>query len=344
MTDADTPSGPDDEESSAEAPPTEALAAVDLPTGLMDVADMPTGLMDVADIPSSSSASDLPTEALAAADLPTAAMEFPTRRQLRTPAAVDPSLDGATEAIEAQPVVAAGPEGESVEHDAVGALFGDEQFFEYEEQPGAALIPRALSRPREAPTPRPAIPRGHLIAISIAAGLVAALALAALFLAGTRLGESIPPASVATPVPTDTATAAPTVGPLPVGTYAWNELLGGECLDPFDSAWQDDYTVIDCAQPHAAQLLARGTFDDAVSAPFPEVDELVARTTALCSTDAVIDYAAAAAVTDLELVASFAPDAAKWEAGQRDYYCFALRSEGEALTESLVQPQAATTD
>jgi hypothetical protein len=309
----------------------------------MDVADMPTGLNDVADIPSSS-ASDLPTEAIAAADIPTAAMELPTRRQLRTPAAVDPSLEGATEVIGVHPVSGAGPEDESVEHDAVGALFGDKQFFEYEAQPGGALVPRALSRPREAQAPRPPIPRGQLMAISIAAGLVAALALAALFLAGTRIGESIPPVSVATPIPTDTASAGPHVGPLPVGTYEWNELLGGECLDPFDSAWQDDYTVIDCAQPHAAQLLARGTFDDAVSAPFPEVDELVVQTTALCSTDAIINYAAAAAITDLELVASFAPDAARWDAGQRDYYCFATRSGGEAFTESIAQPHVVATD
>ncbi|GAA1212517.1 septum formation family protein [Rhodoglobus aureus] len=283
-------------------------------------------------------AADLPTAAINSSDLPTAAMDLPTRRQLRMPAAVDPALEGATEVLAAHPVSAAGPEDESVDHDAVGALFGDEQFFEYEEQSRGALVPATISRPR---APRPPIPRGQLFAISIAAGLVAALALAALFLAGTRIGDSIAPAAVATLIPTDTASAAPTVGPLPVGTYAWNELLGGECLEPFDSAWQDEYRVIECAQPHAAQLLTRGEFDDAVSAPYPEVDDLVARTNASCSTDKVINFAAAKSFADLELVASFAPTASDWDAGQRDYYCFATRTGDEVLTESVAQPQVA---
>lgn len=300
-----------------EPPPTEALNAADLPTGLMDAADMPTA-------------------AINSADLPTAAMDLPTRRQLRMPAAVDPALEGATEVLAAHPVSAAGPEDESVDHDAVGALFGDEQFFEYEDQPRGALVSAVISRPR---APRPPIPRGQLFAISIAAGLVAALALTALFLAGTRIGDSIVPAAVATPTPTDIASAAPTVGPLPVGTYAWNELLGGECLEPFDTAWQDEYTVIECAQPHAAQLLTVGHFDDAVSAPYPEVDDLVARTSAACSTDKVINFAAAKSFTDLELVASFAPTVSDWDAGQRDYYCFAIRSGDDALTESIAQPE-----
>ncbi|MGV8851435.1 MAG: septum formation family protein [Rhodoglobus sp.] len=337
--------------SPAEPPPTEALSTADLPTGLMDVADMPTGLMDVADIPAGGdsgpptealNAADLPTAAITAAEVPTAAMDLPTRRELRMPAAVDPALEGATEVIGAHPVSTAGPEDESVEHDAVGALFGDEQFVEYEEEPlRGALVPAVISRPREPQAPRPPIPRGQLFAISIAAGLVAALALTALFLGGIKIGEAATPAAVATPVPTDTAGSTPAVGPLPAGTYGWDELLGGECLDPFDSAWQDEYTVVECAQPHAAQLLVRGTFDDAVSAPFPEADELVARTTSLCSTDAVINFAAAQSVSDLELIASFAPNAAKWDAGQRDYYCFATRSGDDALTESVAHPQAA---
>jgi len=300
------------EPAASEPPPTEAIDAVELPTGLMDVAD-----------------------------LPTAAMELPTRRQLRMPASVDPALEGATEVLGAHPVSTEGPEDESVEHDSVGALFGDEQFVEYEEPSRSALVPAVISGPREPRAPRAPIPKGQMIALSIGAGLVAALALAALFLAGTRIGESTPPAAVATPTPTATASAAPTVGPLPVGTYAWNELLGGECLDPFESAWQDEYTVVDCEQPHAAQLLTRGQFDDEVSASYPESDALVTRTTALCSTDAVINFAVAKSIADLELVASFAPTAADWDAGQRDYYCFATRSGDEGFSESVAQPQVA---
>jgi len=327
---------------SAEPPATEALSVTDMPTGLMDVADAPTAAINSSDLPTAAiNSADLPTAAINSADLPTAAMDMPTRRQLRMPAAVDPSLEGATEVLAAHPVSAAGPEDESVDHDAVGALFGDEQFVEYEELAGGALVPAALSRPRAPQAARAPIPRGQLFAISIAAGLVAALALAALFLAGTRIGESVTPASLVTPTPTATSSAEPVVGPLPVGTYLWSELLGGECLDPFESAWQDEYVVIDCAQPHAAQLLVRGKFDDAVSAPFPEVEELTARTAELCSTDAVINYAAAQSFADLELQAGFAATEDEWSAGQRDYFCFATRSGEDALTESVAQPQVA---
>jgi hypothetical protein len=316
----------------AEPPVTEAFTSADVPTGLLDIADIP-----------SRSASDLPTEAINSADMPTAAMEFPTRRQLRMPVAVDPALEGATEVLGAHPVSAAGPEDESVEHDAVSALFGDEQFVEYQELPRSALVPAVISRPHAPQPPRPPIPRGQLIAISIATGIVAALALTALFLGGTRIGDSLAPVAVVTPTPTPTVTAsvAPAIGPLLAGTYAWNELLGGECLDPFDSVWQDEYIVVDCTQPHAGQLLSRAQFDDAVSEPYPGLDELVSRTNVLCSTDAVIDFAAAKSFADLELAASFAPTAENWDAGQRDYYCFATRTGDDALTASVAQPQVA---
>ena len=321
----------------AEPPVTEAITSVDVPTGLLDIADIP-----------SSSTSDLPTEAINLADVPTAAMEFPTRRQLRMPVAVDPALEGATEVLGAHPVSAAGPEDESAEHDAVSALFGDEQFVEYQELPRGALVPAVISRPHAPQPPRPPIPRGQLVAISIATGIVAALALTALFLGGTRIGDSIAPVAVVTPTPTPTPTitanVAPAIGPLLAGTYAWNELLGGECLEPFDSVWQDEYSVVDCTQPHAGQLLSRAQFDDAVSAPYPGLDELVSRTNVLCSTDTVIDFAAAKSFADLELAASFAPTAEDWDAGQRHYYCFASRAGDDALTASVAQPQAAATE
>ncbi|MGV8876318.1 MAG: septum formation family protein [Rhodoglobus sp.] len=319
-------------------PSDDTVSAADLATGPLDAADLPTGLLDAADLPTGLlNAADLPTGPLSAEDLPTgplSAADLPTRRQRRLPAAVDPALEGATEVLGAHSLSTAEPVGESVEHDAVGALFGDDNFVEYE-QDRVALTPAIISRVR---APRPPIPRRQLIAIAMASGLVAALALTALFLGGTRIGETMVPAAAATPQPSSTATADPLNGPLPEGTYAWNELGGGECLDPFDNAWQDEFTVVDCGQPHAAQLLLRASFDDAASAPYPESDGLATRTTALCSTDAVINFAVAKTITDLELLASYAPTAKEWDAGQRDYSCFVTRSGGESLTESVTQP------
>ena len=307
------------------------MNVADLPTGAMDIADLPTGAMDV---------SDLPTGAMDVADLPTAAMDAPPRHQSHMPPAVDPALDGATEVMSAQSLAGVSAEAESVEHDAVGDLFGEDKFVEYDDQVLAAPSSAVAVRPRVPAPPRPPIPRGQLIALAIGGGLVAALALVALFLLGTRIGENMEPAVAASPTPTAVPTeTVPVIGPVAPGTYQWDELAGGECLEPFASAWEQEYTVIDCAQPHAAQLLTIGEFDDAASDPYPEAEELASRTAQVCSTDSVIDFAAAQSVADLEIVASFAASAEDWNAGNRDYYCFATRAGDDAFTTSVAQPQ-----
>ncbi|MEV8252832.1 septum formation family protein [Rhodoglobus sp. NPDC076762] len=316
-----------------EPPATEAMNVADLPTSAMNVSDLPTGAMDI---------SDLPTGAMDVADLPTAALTTPTRRQSYLPAAVDPALEGATELIGAQSLDGISAEAESVEHDAVGALFGEDKFVEYEDE---TLIPPASAlvvRERTPAPPRPPIPRGQVIGLAIAGGLVAALALIALFLAGTRIGENSVPAAGAGASATPTAqptVAAPVVGPVDPGIYQWNELAGGECLEPFASAWEQEYTVVECAQPHAAQLLTIGQFDDAAADPYPDAEQLASRTAQSCSTNTVIDFAAAQSFADLEIVASFAATAQEWEAGDRNYYCFATRAGDDALTASVAQPQ-----
>jgi len=325
---------PGGNESSANEPPaTEALTVADLPTGVMDVSDLPTGALDV---------TDMPTQAFSAVDAPTQAMTPLSRRDLRESAPVDASLEGATEVLGAHSLSGVAPEDESVEHDAVGALFGEDMFVEYEDQPLVSNVPAVITRPRGPDAPRAPIPRGQLIGLSIAGGLVAALALTALFLAGTRIAPDVAPAAVVSPTPSAAPVVdAPTVGPLPAGSYLWDELLGGECVEPFESAWQTEYTVVDCAQPHAAQLLTRAPFADAVSDPYPGIEELTTRTAALCSTDAVIDFAAATAFADLAVVSSFAANGDDWSAGQRDYFCFAVRTGDDALTGSVAQPQQA---
>jgi len=314
-----------------EPPATEAMNIADLPTGAMDVADLPTGAMDI---------NDLPTGAMDVADLPTAAMDFPTRRQSYLPAAIDPGLEGATEVLSAQSLGGIAAEAESVDHDSVDDIFGEDKFVEYDDQGLTPQSSTVVVRQRVAAPPRPPIPRGQMIALSIAGGLVAALALVALFLLGTRIGQTAAPVAAASATPTPAATAeVPVVGPVAPGTYQWNELAGGECLEPFASAWEQEYTVIECAKPHAAQLLTIGQFEDEASEPYPDAEQLASRTAKACSTDAVIDFAAAKSVADLQVVVNFPATADEWDAGNRDYYCFATRAGDDALTASIAQPQ-----
>ena len=106
-----------------------------------------------------------------------------------------------------------------------------------------------------------------LIAVGVVLLLGALLAIGfAVGAAGDRSEEAAPTpaASTAAPAepsatPTTAPTAAlPTVGPLPAGSYAWTALLGGECLQPFDSVWAEQFTVVDCATAHTGEMVATG--------------------------------------------------------------------------------------
>jgi len=168
------------------------------------------------------------------------------------------------------------------------------------------------------------------------------LALVAVFLVGSRLAPTIRPAPVA--VPSAEATATPGapglgLGSLAPGEYSWSALRGGECLEPWESAWQDSYVVVDCATPHRAQMVVRGVFDDPADTLYPGVEALQARTLPLCSAPTAIDFAAAAGAADLQISAGFAGDEEEWLASNRSFFCFVSRAGGEPLTGSLaVQP------
>jgi hypothetical protein len=268
---------------------------------------------------------------------------------------VDASLDGVTEVIEAEIVGLESPEGESNPTPApssIDDLFGDSQFRDYEGEPllsgppgGPPGGPPAGPPPPTEQGPKPPrapIPRVQKILMWIAGGLVAVLALIALFLLGSRLASTTGPAPALSPSPSATPTAMPTAlpaGPLPPGEYQWDELLGGECLDPFESAWQDRYTVVDCAVPHPAQMVFRGQFPDAPDAAYPGVDELNKRIDLLCTAPTVINYQVAGTAQDIQVAASFAATAEQWDAGDRTFFCFANRASGESLTASIAVPQ-----
>lgn len=270
----------------------------------------------------------------------------------------DPALEGATEALAAEPVGTDLPEHESLAPNALDSLFGESQFREYVDEPllvpalGATAAPlivpssgTLVAQPLVVPQggerpPRGPIPRTQLVLMWVAGGLAAAIALVGLFVLGTRIAETLgpSPAVVASPDPDATAPALPATGPLPPGDHSWDAMRGGECVEPFESAWQDRYAVVDCATPHAAQLVARATFLESEGAAYPGPEELEARTPELCTAPTAIDYAAVGGITDLQVLASFAADEAEWAEGHRDYFCFAHRSSGEKLTGSIGAP------
>jgi hypothetical protein len=271
---------------------------------------------------------DVPTQAIAYDPFATQALPF------------DGALSGATEVLGAQPVGLPELRDESrrpQQASAIDALFGESQFKEYEASafPSEGISALASGRPRE---PRPPLGTAQKVLLAVGGSLVGLLALVGLFVAGTKLPALFPPApepeavqTVAPPVPAQPVA----VGPVEAGPHEWDDLLGTECLDPYVSAWQEQYTVVDCTAPHAAQMVFHGFFTDEAWAPYPGVTGLQSRINLLCTSPATVNYAAASQFADIQIAASYAATEEDWDAGQRDYYCFVSRSSAEPLTTSV---------
>ena len=138
-----------------------------------------------------------------------------------------------------------------------------------------------------------------------------------------------------TPTPTPPVEPA---GPQAAGVHAWNTLRGGECLQPYSSPWAEEFTVIDCATAHAAQLVYRGVLNADPAAAYPGATTLAAQMNLLCNAPGVIDLNVAGEYPDAQVQGSYPATAEEWGAGDRFYYCFVSRSTGEPVTASLAGP------
>lgn len=286
-----------------------------------------------------------PTQAMPALPEPTQAM----------PTAADAEPTQALERSPLRPPVG-GEEGS-----ALDSLFGDDRFREYDSALGpdpsnAPFANRGRSKELvrvegggdgEAPPPRQFGTPQKVLA-GVGGGLLATLALIALFLLGTKLPDLLGPSSDATPMPTPTPTPTMTalpVGPVDPGVYAWDELLGGECLEPYDDAWQEEFTVVPCDEPHGGQLVLRAWFPPEVpdpenpvvgrpTDPFPGADALQTRISLLCSAPGVVDLGIVGGLVDAQMQGTYPVTEEQWDADP-SYYCFFSRSSGEALLKSV---------
>jgi hypothetical protein len=157
----------------------------------------------------------------------------------------------------------------------------------------------------------------------------------------SRLGEQSVTANNSpeeTAAPVETTAPDLAGGPVAPGDYEWSELLGGECLQPFDSAWAEEFTVVECGAEHAAQLLLRGELSEAESVAYPGEEALAAEVAALCSAPEVLNYEAAGVMADIEISSSYPANSTDWDTGNRAYFCFVDRTSGEAIPADLRVP------
>src|SRR5690606_32017101 len=197
---------------------------------------------------------------------------------------------------------------------ALDALFGDDKFHDYETEPPT------INTPGGEPTsggdePPKGVSRTHITLMWVAGSAVALFALFAFFIIGTKLplltGAGTSPSTEPTaPVETERPQ-----GPVAPRTYNWNELLGGECLDDFTGAWENEYTVVDCSVPHDAQLVVRAPVPvlAGTGGAYPGVFDLQSRMNLLCTDVTVINYPAANNYHDVQFEASFPPNVEEWD-------------------------------
>ncbi|HEY4268713.1 MAG TPA: septum formation family protein [Galbitalea sp.] len=336
-------------------PPTEAYTPPPLvrPTGGSHVAPPPAEASASIDAPTQAMSLDEVADAQAAdpADMPTQAYTPPKWEPFveRTTPVFPPTPAAPVAAAPAWAVApAAAPSERPTSFDdptsALDTLFGEHKFEEYEEVGVLqAVSPLIGERPQaNAASPQHApLTTLQKTLMWVAGGLVAILALVALFLLGEKLGA----ASATAPVPatSSAASAAPqpasTTGPVAPGSFLWNQLNGGECLQPFTSAWATKFTVVDCGTTHLGQLLFKGTLPDASGSAYPTSAQFAAEIRPLCTSSKVIDYDAAKAVSDLQVSFTYPATEKDWTGGSRTYYCFVSRASRGALPSSFAVAQ-----
>ena len=176
-----------------------------------------------------------------------------------------------------------------------------------------------------------------------AVGLLALVVLVGLFYLGQRLvaGPVLVAAPTASAEPTPTPTSTPTPTPevtsaQPAGVHEWNTLFGGECLEPYVSPWEEDFTVVDCAAGHTAQLVYRGNFGGDAATVYPGEAALAAQINLLCTAPGILDLNTAGAYPNLQMQGSYPITAEQWTAEPRTYHCFVSRASAEPLTGSIM--------
>ena len=295
---------------------------------------------------------------------PTDIVDIPESAEAPEPTAplIQPTASAAQEHVEANPTEAldvvdaptviaplAEPPVEPTPNssvDGLDALFGEDKFSEATTALISPPVPADtvhIAREPEvavadvAPKPAPKGRPNNAVVYGIAGGLALLLGIGG-FVLGSMVGGG-----TASPTPTPTKEAEATAIREP-GTWAWNQLFGGECIDPFPGAWAESFEVVDCVTPHAAQLVAVGDLAEGTGTTFPGAEQAAALAQTACSAQGVLDLATAGAYPNLQISLAYAPTQEQWDAGDTKYYCFVTLADASSITGSIAGAGAETTE
>jgi len=133
------------------------------------------------------------------------------------------------------------------------------------------------------------------------------------------------------------------VNPRPAGTWSWDELNGGECIEPYTDANQDSYTVVDCDTPHAAQLVRVGDLRKDAGIPIYPGDSAVGPVAiGECFSTGIIKASAYATYPTLSSDARYPTSQTQWNKGDTFYYCFAHTNPVSPITGSVAGKKVTT--
>lgn len=98
-------------------------------------------------------------------------------------------------------------------------------------------------------------------------------------------------------------------------------LQPGDCLQAYPSKSEAAYPVVDCADPHIAQLLSHGVLPGQAGAAYPGSSALNADIVDRCSQELNWGWVGVWG-EDVQIDVRYPDTAAKWASGERAYYCF----------------------
>lgn len=119
------------------------------------------------------------------------------------------------------------------------------------------------------------------------------------------------------------------------GVRGWGDLRGGECLESFDSPWQENFVVVPCAMEHEAEFVRASIPDSLASSPYPGDDAMREYAGALCTQWDRGDLRTGDQYADLLVVPGYTLGEEAWKTGNRLVGCFVYREGGDALGSKL---------